>query len=201
MFAEKIQGYAEVKSSLETHAVIIAEKSTEIVELDNKIIDTTEQLAAIQEQLKTAPLQMAKNELSTEAFIKLRYNADALQAMLQGLTEVRTAQKAALSSLSEEQNRLENHLKTMVKNYTEQMAGNFVNDAVVSINEPLKFFVSSVIAGEKYGTKPEEIYRQIGLQLAKLIYGEQNQNAAFIPALQNAKQHIESVKQPLLIEV
>ncbi len=91
MFAEKIQGYAEAKSSLETHTTIIAEKSIEIVELDSKITDTTEQLTVIQDQLKTAPLQMAKNELSTEAFIQLRYNADALQAMLQGLTEVRTA--------------------------------------------------------------------------------------------------------------
>jgi hypothetical protein len=201
MFAEKIQGYAEAKSNLESHAAIISAKSTEVVELNSKITDTTQQLTVIKEQLNAAPLQMAKNELSTEAFIQLRYNADALQAMFQGLTEVRTAQKAALSSLIQEQNILENHLKTMVKNYVEQMAGSFVSDAVVSINEPLKFFVSSVIAGEKYGTKPEEVYRQIGLQLAKLIYGEQNQNMAFIPALQNAKEHIESVKQSLLTEV
>ena len=201
MFAEKISGYAEAKNSLDESSAIVTAKNAEVVELDSKITDTTEKLTAIYEQLNVAPVQMAKNELSTEAFIRLRYDTDALQAMIKGLTEVRTAQKAALSSLSQDKNRLQHRLDTMVKDYAEKRAENFVSDAVASVNEPLKFFVSSVIAGEKYGTKSDEVYRQIGLQLAKLIYGVQNSNAAYIPALQNAKQHIESVKQSLLTEV
>lgn len=201
MFAEKIQGYAEAKSNLESHTAIISAKYTEVAELDSKITDTTQQLTVIKEQLNAAPLQMAKNELSTEEFIQLRYNADALQAILQGLTEVRTAQKTALSSLSQDKDRLEIQLNTMVKKYTEQRADEFVNDALLSAKEPLKFLVSSVIASEHYGTDSDNIYRKVGLKLFKMIYEEEHKiYAAFIPNQHDAKKYMESVKQSLLTE-
>lgn len=202
MFAEKISGYSEAKSALDKSSAIVAEKLAEVAELDSNITDTTEKLTAIQEQLNAAPVQMAKNELSTEEFIRLRYDADALQAMLQGLTEVRTAQKTALSSLSQEKDRLESQLNTMVRKYAEQRADKFVNDALLSAKEPLKFLVSSVIAGENFDTDSDVIYRRVGLKLFKMLYEEEHKRlAAFIPNQHDARRYMESVKQSLLTEV
>jgi len=201
MLADKISGYAELKSKLDDSTAIVEAKSAEIDEINNKITANNEQLTAVQEQLKAAPLQMAKNALSNEEFIRLRYDEDALQAMIDGLNELKAAQSLALSSLTAEKNELQKQLDVMISDYVRNVTDKSVLDTVVAVNEPLKFFVSSVITGEKYGTKSDEVYRQIGLQLSKLIYGEQNVNMARIPDFDNARKYVDSVKKSFLTEV
>lgn len=196
MLAEKINGYAEAKAELEQHMTLVKAKSTEVMELDNQIKETKARLTAIQGQIEAAPLQMAKSEMSSEEFVKLRYECDAIQAMLKGLEELRSAQKLAYTSLSEKQNALQQSFSKMLDDYAQKMLENLIDGAIESARDGLKIFISSIVAGEKSYTKPDALYYQIGSRLYQAVYS----GKIGVHDFHNAQNSVQTVKQSFITE-
>ena len=185
--------YLQVKSQVNELNQSISGKEAEICELKKVTDEVQGGVNELTVRLSTAPQDMAQGRLSTNDFLALKQALIDKEGELNSLNGAVCAQQSALellrNNLVEESRWLRRRKGKLVADVTEQITCEIAE----AVSEPLKNMACALLASQQIKDKQDDIYKTIGVELCKKVFGERSKFKAQLPPITEARLRVDEL--------
>jgi predicted nucleic acid-binding Zn-ribbon protein len=135
--------YLQTQENLKNAEKILSDKRDEFEPLHKSIKAVNSQIKLLENQLENAPEKLAKGELTTEDFLKLKSELAILKESLASFNEARVIQEQSLVPFNNEVNRFSASLRTQKHGMIQDLAKRLMDDLDPSHKDAIKDLIKA----------------------------------------------------------
>lgn len=135
--------YLQMQEHLKNAEKILSDKQDEFEPLYKSIKAVNSQIKLLEAQLENAPQKLAKGELTTEDFLKLKSELAILKESLVSFNEARVIQDQSLVPFKNELNRLINSLENQKRAMIQELPKRLMDDLEPSHKDAIKNLIKA----------------------------------------------------------